>query len=182
MSVPPDFLYQQLSRIPKNLLRYFGIPGGQNPQTLRRDYQPILDLWEWIASADSQAFQTAGTGIVAGGAGSYVIQATSVSNHQFVLDYTVRMTPIGAGGGDFEWVPALQTQAGSGVECAVGPPTRTLSTGAASAGEVMVCRAERPFFLGPNAVGYSVIVRKNTLALGGTAFGYLRYVDLNLPT
>lgn len=179
MSVPPDFLYNQLSRFPKNLLKWFGIPGGQNPASIRRDYQPVFDLWEWLSSGDSIAFQSGGTGVPAGGAGSFLLQTVTPGEMHYVLDYTIRMTPIGAGGGDFQFVPAIQTQAGSGVEVAVGEPTRTLATGAASANEVMVCSNRRPFFLGPNAVGYSSIVMKNTLANAGTMFAYLRYVNLS---
>lgn len=179
MSVPPDYLYNQISRFPQNLLRYFGIPGGQNPSSIRRDYQPVFDLWEWLSTSNSLAFQTGGTGIVAGGAGSYVISPFgNASGHQYCIEYTVRMTPIGAGGGEFACVPAIQVQAGSGVEVAVGAPARTIGTGAGTANEVIVARADRPFFIGPNAVGYSIICTKNTLAAGATMFGYVRYVDL----
>ena len=180
MSVPPDYLYNLVAKFPVNLLRYFGIPGGQNPSSIRRDYQPVLDLWEWITSSNSKAYQSAGTGVPAGGAGSFLLIPAAAVDQAFVLEYTIRMTPIGAGGGDFEFVPAIQVQSGSGVEVAIGPPARTLATGAASANEVMVCRNERPFFFGPNAVGYSSIVRKNTLVNAGTMFGYLRYVDLHI--
>lgn len=180
MSVPPDFLYQQLSRFPKNLLKWFGIPGGQNPSTLARDYQPVLDLWEWLASGESQAFITAGTGIVAGGAGSYIIDpVSSPTGHVYVLEYTIRFTPIGAGGGEFACVPAIQVQQGSGVEVAVGDVARTISAGAASAGEVIVARADHPFFLGPAAVAFSLISTKNTLVNAATAFGYIRFVTLS---
>lgn len=180
MSVPPDYLYNQLSRFPNSLLRWFGIPGGQNPSMIRRDYQPVLDLWEWLTSSNSAAFQSAGTAIGAGAAGSFVIHAIPPSGGMsYVLDYTLRMTPIGVAGGDFSMVPCLQTQAGSGVEVAIGDPVRTIATGAASAGEVMVARNARPFFLGPNAVAYSAIVTKNTLGNAATLFGYFRYVELS---
>lgn len=181
MSVPPDYLYNQISRFPLNLLRYFGIPGGANPASIRRDYQPVFDLWEWLSSSNSKAVQVSGAAIAAGTGGSFLLGTAPAVQHQYVLDYTIRFTPVGAGGGDFAAIPTFQAQQGSGVEVAVGPMVRTIGTGAASANEVIVLRAERPFFFGPNAVGYGGIVTKNTLVNAITPFFYFRYIDLFEP-
>lgn len=172
--LPPDYLYRQLSKFPLGLLRYFGIPSGANPQEIRTDYQPVLDLWEWLGTTNAEYAQTPGAVVLAGAAGSQLIGAVTSSQIQWVRDFTIRSTPVGAGGGVMTGFPAIQVQAGSGVEVITGD-----GSGVSNAGEIFMCRASDPYFLGPNAVGHSIIIGRNTLVNNITLFGYFRYVNLS---
>lgn len=186
-NVPPDFLYRQLNKFPRGLLKYFGIPQGQNPQLLESTYQPVLDLWEWIASTPENQIVAVGSGVAIGGGIAGTVNLLSLFRFSYVLEYTIRTQPIPAGGGDFAMVPTIQPNVTTGVELAVGPPVRTVRLGAATVGEVVVARSERPFFFGlPESSGVprsilGAIVTAAGVAGAFQAFGYIRYVALDEP-
>lgn len=174
--VPPNFLYRQLSRFPVGLLRWFGIPSGSNPQELQTNYQPVLDLWEWLTSTNASYLITAGTVVNAATAGTFLLHTINSAHGLYVLDYTIRSTPL-VGAGVVTVSPSIQPQAGTGVEVVMGPPSTTGIGG----GAIVLCRADKPFFVGPNAVGLSSIVSTNGSANPCTLFGYVRYVNLTAP-
>lgn len=182
--VPPDFLYKQLSRFPSNLLRWFGIPSGQNPQEIHPSYQPILDLWEWLVTSPTNAAVIGPTaGVAVGGAIAGTVTIAQVNSHLFVRDYTIRCQPIPAGGGEFAICPTIVPVPAAGVEVMVGQRARTQQVGAATAGEIITCFADRPFFIGGYGAGancqLSAIINCNTVAGAFQAFGYYRFVQLS---
>jgi hypothetical protein len=182
--LPPDFLYKQLSRFPNKLLKWFGVPMGQNPQVLEASYQPILDLWDWLACSPGNHVLEFSTGVAVGGATvGTVILFNNIQPMLYVRDYTIRTQPIPAGGGDWSIAPSIQPFKPSGTEVLVGRQQRTNLLGAATVGETVTAYADRPFFVGgfgsaasSSAIGG--IIQTNTVAGAFQALGYMRYVNL----
>lgn len=184
-NVPPDFLYKQLARFPRGLLKYFGIPQGQNPQLLEPTYQPILDLWEWLACTPENEVLILGNNVTTtpGATGSLIL--LNLTRFMWVREYTIRTTPVGAGGGTLRFVPSIQPNFQSGVELIVGDPQ---DDPVPSAGDVLCAYAKRPFFIGvpPTAGGaaqsaLSCIRLSSSIANNLDLVAYVRGVFLDPP-
>jgi len=185
-NVPPDFLYKQLAKFPRGLLKFFGIPQGQNPQLIESSYQPILDLWEWLACTPENETLILGSNVTSLPGATGTLALLNLSRFMYVHEYTIRSTPVGAGGGSVRLVPSVQPNFNSGVELILGDPFDNFTS---SAGDIVVAYARQPFFVGlpptPGGAAQSALscIRLfNSLVDNIDFVPYVRGVFLDPPT
>lgn len=186
MSTPGRFidLYNQLSRTPSGLLRWFGIPSGSNPNNVAGYYQPTLDLWEHLTQSpeNQQLFLSAVVNVAAGALGSQIIQLVTDFVWVPPQGLTFRTTPLAAGVA-FDFTPACQFDLTTGVECAIGGRASTRG-GTALANEFVVGTVQNGFFMGgrgPSQTALSAMVTQNTAAAPVGVQISMRYVNLSRP-
>lgn len=176
-------LYNQLSRFPSGLLRWFGIPSGANPNNIAAYYQPILDMWDHLTQSpeNQQLFLSPVVNVGAGGLGSFVIQTISDFIWIPPQGLTLRTTPLAAGV-NFTYAASAQWDLTTGVETLLAAPAG--SNGAAANEFVVSGNVTTGFYIGGRGAQQSAIscfVLENTAAVNTGIQLSLRYVNLTRP-